>query len=250
VLARGARGTAIAHVALVGGEQASVYLSLNGDSRIAGRVVFEGDTPAPSLGSVRVRAAFAGPEGLTPTGPSSSYERIFFGQPTVVKPDGTFEIVGALSTVTLRTVEPVPGWTLHAVMADGRDLLEEPLELKGGEQVTNVELRFTDQIAELSGTTVDASGGPTAGCVVAVFPDNRERPASFHRMRLERADQKGRFTIANLPAGSYRLVAVPQLDAAYWMSMDSLDRLHQDAISTPVAAREKKETRLPCLNVQ
>jgi hypothetical protein len=87
VLARGARGTAIAHVALVGGEQATVYLSLNGDSRIAGRLVFEGDTPAPSFGSVRVRAAFAGPEGLTPTGPS--FERIFLGQPTVVKPDAT-----------------------------------------------------------------------------------------------------------------------------------------------------------------
>jgi hypothetical protein len=166
-----------------------------------------------------------------------------------VKPDGTFEISAVVGTIALQPTAPVRGWTLRAVRYGDRDLLDEPLTLTGSEEISGVQVVFTDQLAELSGTAVDAQGQLSPGCAVALFPDAGDLRAGSRRARLQRADQYGRFTMTDLLAGSYLAAAGPDVDAAVWLTADYRDRLRPAATRVTLADHEKKAIRLPCTSL-
>ena len=155
---------ALAHVRLSSGEDVSLTLTLGSGARLSGHVVFEGATAPPAPASVRLGVRGVGADAIVPSSGLSS-------GPATVKADGAFEMNGLVGTVALQPVVPLRGWTLRAVRYRDRDLLDEPLALSGSEDVSGVEVVFTDRPAELSGVSADAEGRPTPGCTVAVFPD-------------------------------------------------------------------------------
>ena len=230
---------ALAHIPLASGDETSVTLTLGPGARIAGRVLFDGSSPPPVLTSVRLGVRGAGPDAAVPPPGLSN-------GPVSVKGDGSFELTGVIGTIELQAMSPLPGWTLRAVRYGDRDLLDEPLTLTGGEAIAGVQAVFTDQLAAVSGTSVDVEGRPSPGCTIALFPEDGKTRFGSRRTRLLRADQNGRFSMSDLPIGSYLAAAMPDIDAAGWLTVDSLSRLQTIAARVTLTDREKKTVALRC----
>jgi carboxypeptidase family protein len=232
----------MARVKLSSGDDMSLTLALGAGARIAGRVAFEGSSAPPPPGGVRLGVRGVGPDTAVPA-PGLS------GGPVALKSDGSFEVNGVVGTIELQAAAPLRGWVLRSVTYGDRDLLEEPLTLSGGEEITGVQVVFTDRLADVAGSVVDGEERPSPGCTVAVFPaDGRGRFGS-RRTRLVRADQNGRFNASDLPSGSYLTAATPDVDAAVWLTADYLNRLQTISSPLTLTDRERKTITLRCASL-
>jgi hypothetical protein len=234
---------ALAHIHLAPGEVTSLMLTLSPGARLAGRVVFNGTSAPPALNSVRLGVRGTGPDAAIPSAGLSN------GAVTV-KSDGSFEMPALAGTFVLQPASPLRGWILQSVMLGERDLLDNPLTLTGSEEITGVQVIFTDQLADLSGNTADAEGRPAAGCAVAIFPAEGTPGFASRRTRLLRADQNGRFSVSDLPSGSYLAAAMEDVDGEGWLSADSLRRLRNTAMPVTLADRDRKIITLRCGGAQ
>jgi hypothetical protein len=122
--------------------------------------------------------------------------------------------------------------------------------LTGGEEVAGVQVVFTDQLATLSGTTVDSEGRPSPGCTIALFPEDGRTRFGTRRTRLLRADQNGRYNMLDVPAGSYLVAAMPDIDPAAWLTTDALSRLQAIASRVTLTDRDKKTVTLRCASAR
>ena len=105
---------------------------------------------------------------------------------------------------------PLPGWTFNGARFQGRDLADTPVEMRG-EDVAGVVLSFTDRPASITGA-VQTAAGADGDAIVAVYPTDEDAwtdaGRSPRRIKVARAGRDGTFTIANLPAGEYYVIAV------------------------------------------
>jgi hypothetical protein len=95
-----------------------------------------------------------------------------------------------------------------------------------------------DRASEISGTVREASGAPALEPYVVAF--SRDRSTWFpnsRRVAAVRSDRAGRYTIRNLPAGEYCLVAA-NLDANEWFDPVVLERLLPGSTAFTVAGTE------------
>src|SRR5262249_24725212 len=136
-------GRALTQIKVSSGDDLAITLRIGSGARIAGRVIFDGSSPPPSLASLRLAirgaARHAGAPGLA-------------NGAAIVKPDGTFEATSVIGTITLQPAAPIPGWTLRAETYGDRDLLDQPLTLTEGDDVRGIEMIFTDRLGDVSGT--------------------------------------------------------------------------------------------------
>lgn len=227
---------ALFHLNVSSGEESTLTVIAGAGARMSGRVVFNGSRPAPPFGGIGLRARGVGVDEFAP----------YSSNATPVRADGTFEVTGLVGTVVLQPSQPIPGWTLAAMRYGNRDLLDEPLALAGTENITDIDLVFTDELAQLSGTVVDAEGRPSPGCAVVLAPAQSDPRANSDRARLLRADQNGRFAIDDVRSGAYVAAAIKNIDAAAWLSRDYRDRLLPNASALTLADHEKKTATLVC----
>jgi hypothetical protein len=105
------------------------------------------------------------------------------------------------------------GWVLKSVVVKGRDAFDFPLEVGPGEEISDAVVTFTDVTQEVSGTLQDATGRPAPDYTIVVFPTDRRLWTSpvARRIRTARPGTDGRFTVANLPAGEYRIAALTDI---------------------------------------
>ena len=230
-------GKALAHVKLSSGEEASLTLMIGAGGRIAGRVVFDGSSRPPPLGSVRIAVRGAGIDRAA-IAPALS------NGPAVIKPDGSFELTGAVGTIQIAPNQ-AGRWTMRSATYGDHDLLDDPLTLTGNEDIRDVLVVYTDQLAEITAIVNDADGHAVPGCAVALFPDGVGAAVS-RRTALVRADQNGRVTFTGLLSGSYLAAAAPNIDASAWLSADSLDRLRSVATRVTLADHDKKSLTFSC----
>jgi hypothetical protein len=64
-----------------------------------------------------------------------------------------------------------------------------------------------------------------------------------------RADQNGRFSVADLPGGSYLAAATPEVDGAVWLTVDSLNRLKTVAAPLTISGRGTVTATLRCASL-
>jgi hypothetical protein len=165
-------------------------------SDVSGRVTFEttvnGAPPDPALIEI---AAIPVDYDLAPR------------QLANASPDaeGTFRMIGIHGQRRLQVVRAPAGWTLKAILSNGRDITDEVLEFGAkNQQVQSIEAIFTDQVNEVSGKVADDRANPVASVRVVIYSTERSRwyPASrFIRSVLTGPD--GTYSITGLPAGSY-----------------------------------------------
>jgi hypothetical protein len=141
----------------------------------------------------------------------------------------------------LRVRSGLPGWTLRAALANGRDISDTPIELDSSD-VAGVILSFTDRTSELSGqVTLDT--GTDEATTVMVFPTDPSAWIGYgsvsKRLVTTRADKTGNFSFQNLPGGDYYVVAVPDRQAGDWPNPTYLEQLATVATRVRVRDGEK-----------
>lgn len=140
---------------------------------------------------------------------------------------------------TLRAVGP-RGWTMKAVYEDGRDVTDVPLEIKS-ENVSGINVIFTDKISSLTGAVRDARGNGIGNVSVIAFPSDPKlwMPQSRHILTA-RTDAAGTFRLPVVPPGDYLVVAVDDVEQGEWFDPDFLEQIRKDAVRVRVDEGEQK----------
>ncbi len=233
--ANGTQGVGVARFS-VGSDDASVTVPLVKGARVSGRVVVEGDrlplSAAILIEAAPIYSAFGAPPtfGMTAAAP--------------VKADGSFEMNDLVGTRQLRVRFAPPGWLVKAILFDGRNLLDSPIELKGGEDLTNVQVVLTSRLSTLKGAVTDAAKAPMRDFSVLIFPADEELQHARSLARWVRPNQNGEFLADDLVPGSYLAIAVQDVDESRWPDAGYLTELRARATPVTLGASEKKTITL------
>jgi protocatechuate 3,4-dioxygenase beta subunit len=132
-------------------------------------------------------------------------------------------------------------WTLKSVTVAGRDVTDEPIELRSGHDVDNVTIVMTDRSTEISGTVRDGSGTGVAAMAVIAFSTDREqwRPQS-RSIQAVRTGQNGTYRLRGLPPGDYRIIATEDVEQGEWFDPAFLERVLPSSEKISLTEGEKK----------
>ena len=164
-----------------------------------------------------------------------------------VDKDGRFTLSGIpLGSIWIRAQSP-RGWSLKSVVVDGREAVDTPLDVRGGQKLAGASLVFTDRQTELNGTVTDNSGRPLTDYTVLAFPTDSAfwRPQA-RQIMTARPDQNGKFQIRGLPAGNYYLAVIDPLQQGEWFDPAFLEQQTADAtrLSLTEGATRTQDLRL------
>jgi hypothetical protein len=145
------------------------------------------------------------------------------------------------------TAEPPPGWHLRAVMFEGRDISDMPMEMKA--DVAGIVVVFSDDPTQIAGTVRNAQGAADENGSVVVFPTDRRMwtgySSLFNRRVLSRPiGARGEFRITALPPGDYFLAAIPDTRVEDWQDAKVLESLSRTATRVSLGEKDKKSVDL------
>jgi hypothetical protein len=145
----------------------------------------------------------------------------------VVKDDGSFAIPNVFGRARFQLTLP-DGWMVKSITHQGRELSDEVLELKSGEEISGVEILITSRVTEAAGNVVNATGTALGDATVLVFPADPSRWYENARaIRATRPDQQGRWQIKALPSGDYLAVAMEYMEVDAWQDPEFLESLRR-----------------------
>lgn len=237
---------AVAEVPVFAGDVRGVSLVLQPGVSVSGRVVFDAATlqPPGDLTTLRVMMGPRGGSYVSSFSDGTSIGNVLIspGSPRLLD-DGTFVVSGvAPGSYELRSTIPSDTegrWWLRSVMIGGRDLLDEPLDVRD-QHVSGVVITYTDRANELTGLFQTASGQPATDYYVVAIPADRALwRAGSRRLVSTRPATDGRFSLTRLPAGAYRLAALTDFDAADLADAAFLDALASRGIAVVVRDGER-----------
>ena len=228
-----------------GEDQTGLRVLTSRGATVRGRIVFDnGASPRFGPNSVTVSAP---PVGFPPARSPVS------GMRGSVRTDWSFELNGLVGPRVFRVTEPV-GWMLKAVRRDGRDITDTPIEFKGTEVLTGLEIVLSNTTTEIAGRVITEDGRAAMDYAVVIFPDDPEKwqtaalPAQPERasrvVKVGRPDQRGQFRVTGLPAGQYLAVAVMSIEDGAWNAIDVLKRLRPLGASVTLGDGERKTLEL------
>jgi protocatechuate 3,4-dioxygenase beta subunit len=237
LVAQSDNGAATERVSVGQEDIGGIQLVIANPARVSGRVVFEGTTPRP-LERLLVEAWSADPLGRAATIRTGAED----GRPAPVGANDRFTLPGVFGRRELRVNQLPPTWIVKSITTGGRDVLDVPIDFKGGEDLRDVVITVTDRSAALNGTVLDTRGGPASGMSVLLFADDpRQLP---RRARWEKPDQLGRFVMSGLPPGNYLIALVADVDDSQWSTAEYLDVFRAQAIHLTLADGEQKAITL------
>jgi hypothetical protein len=126
------------------------------------------------------------------------------------------------------------GWYLRSLTLDGRNLLDEPLELTDDDR-TGLAVTLTDRQTVVHGSVRDGRLQPASGAAVIVMPAVTTS-WSPNRTRKTRASTNGQFAVSGLPDGDYLVVAVDEALVEGWQDGRILAQLR--TLATRFSIRE------------
>jgi hypothetical protein len=235
ILAGEAR-TAMQSVLVAGSDLTITLVPVKGAS-VAGTITFEtAGSPTPtSLSAFRVNAV--------PLDPAIALPRL--QRPAIVNQNASFQLVDLVPGRYVIQASAMRGWTMKSATLNGRDVSEEPVEIKGGEQIDGLSVIFSDRTSGISGTVADGGKPAAAGLTVIAFPaeDGLRRPQS-RRIRAARTTEGGAYTIGDLPPGDYLVVVVDDVEQGEWFDPEFLASIASGAVRTSVEEGAQRQLTL------
>lgn len=211
-----------------------VTLSLQEGLTVSGRFAFEVDGVDPPTLMTRARLNLVPVDAtgimLNPTTSEVGASGTFTMRGVV---PGRYRLAGTFNT-------PEVNWILKSAYIKGKDALDAPFDVGPGDLITDAVITFTNRMQELSGTLQDAAKRPAPDFTVVVFPADKTLWASARRLRTTRPDTSGKFTFANLPAGTYRIAAVVDIGQEELRDPSLLEELAAASLIVTLADGEKK----------
>lgn len=193
---------------------AGVTLALQPGLTFSGIVRFDGVSqkrPA-SLASTRLTLAAPGSSGGGVAVANNTYIGIRPNAAANLSEDGTFTIPNVLPGLYTLIAPTHSGWWLRSVIANGRDLLDEPMNID--RSVSDTVVLYTDLRTEVTGVLQTPAGIPAVEYFVLVFSANRQHWfAGSRRTRTARPASDGRYVFMDLPPGDYFLAALEDVEA-------------------------------------
>jgi hypothetical protein len=218
------RQFAMAEVVVDGQDVEGVILAVQPALTLAGRFEFEGTPPlADALPrSARAPQMYLGGSIPIQTSP------LQVGDGWRFRIDGLVPGLLTPATALPGVRAPLGRWWVKSAVANGRDLLDAPLELR--ESLADVVVTFTERPSELAGSVSDREGhlAPQTW-VVAFSADPRFWFANSRRVAAVRTDAAGRYSIKNLPPGDYLVITSVDLERSEWFDPSVLERLAPNA---------------------
>jgi hypothetical protein len=155
---------ALVPIVVKGEDQTGLRVLTTRGATVRGRIVFDnGASPRFGPNSVTVSAP---PVGFPPARSPVS------GMRGSVRTDWSFELNGLIGPRVLRVTEPV-GWMLKAVRRDGRDITDTPIEFKGTEILTGLEIVLSNTTTEIAGRVITEDGRAAMDYAVVIFLTTR-----------------------------------------------------------------------------
>jgi hypothetical protein len=106
-------------------------------------------------------------------------------------------------------------FAIKSVEWGGQDYTTRPFDAASTASFSGVTITVTDRLATVSGSVKDK------GAMVLIFPVEQSLWTNFGfnppRIRTRMPDDEGNFSIAQLPAGDYFVMAVPRDDQYGWL---------------------------------
>lgn len=169
-----------------------------------------------------------------------SPQQIYFAGPQPqcqIGPDGRFTLTGV--PPGRYHVRVNGGITKSAVVA-GQDTLDFPLDFTSERDITDMVLTVGDQMTDLSGTILEASGKPALDyAIVIAAADPRYWIPGSRRISVARPDQNGKYTFRGLPPGAYQLTAVIDLEPGAQFDPEVLGSLARSSVPVMIAGTSK-----------
>ena len=178
---------------------------------VAGKEVNVALTPAPGVQTWRIDHVRSGghsasqrvhrfPSHAVPLGAMAATPGGRGTRPGDAGQNGQFTIGDVMpGFYSIRATAP-RGWTMKAVYLDGREVTDTPVEVRS-ENVTGLNVIFSDRISSLSGSVRDARGTPIGDVAVIAFPPDERLWLPQSRQIVTRADRPCRRLPARLNPG-------------------------------------------------
>ena len=199
---------------------------------VRGQVASDDGTPVTGLDRLSVRAR--------PLTWAARRSTLGFSGNGRVNADGTFEMTAVVGPVVLSIGTLTGDWTLKNVELNGRNLADDPIDVRHGETLNGVRVVLTNRPTHLRGALLDEKKQPADGTVV-VFPEETARWREDSRtVRAARPDQRGEFWIKGLPAGKYLIAAVDYVQDGQWYDPEFLADLRSRAERLSIDEAEHK----------
>ena len=182
------------------GNPASVTMALEPGANIAGRIAFDGKEP-----NRQNAGAWLVPTDVLP----AMRAGVITGNATLEPATGRFSMEGVMPGRYVLNGGGAErgrsGWMLKAATLNGRDVLDEPIDLRPGDDITDVRLTVTDRVTEISGAVLDAAGKPAvpAGWVLAFSAEKKHWWPGSRRVRVVRPGPASKYRVSALPPGQY-----------------------------------------------
>jgi hypothetical protein len=227
-----------------GRDLSGITVTLQPGMTVSGRLSFEAtratQPPAPTSVRIMLVPGSVVDVGLTGSG-SVAGVSLSMGSASA---DGTFSFQGLSPGRYMVTAAGVFGgtWMQKAVMAGGRNVFESGLEIRAGEDLSDVIIVLTDQIGEVSGRLLDANERPVPEYHIFVFPTDKKSWIQLSpRMRPPvRPASDGRFRVQALLPGEYYMTVLSKFDPANLYDTAFLEQVAGAAFRITLAEGEKK----------
>ncbi len=175
-------------------------------------------TVPPALGSGLMISARLADEHLAGQGS---------GRIAIARQDRTFTLPAMFGSRVIEWLNVPRGWYVKAVKYGDKDVLDEPIEFKGGANAPQLEVVLSTRGAVITGTAMDDARTPIARANVTLL-----RVASAARLTVAATvttGTTGGFRIGPLRDGEYIIVALPPatppLERGDWQGLDRLAAL-------------------------
>ena len=229
---------AMQELVVTGRDIGGIVLSLRPSIHIKGTIVFDATSrKAPdTLAGIGVSLNAVGPS-LTTVNTTFSIGLGLERPPTAnATANGGFELVGVLPGTYTISSAPAGGWWLRSVAFNGRDLLDDQIEINGSStDIVGVVLTFSDRPSGITGTLTAAPGQPAPDFTVMAFPTDRGNwKTGSRRIKTTRPSSDGSFTLSPLPAGEYFLAALTDIEPGEAQQAAFLEQLMASAVKITV----------------
>ena len=223
-------------ISVVDSNVTGISLVLSAGTAITGRVTFEGDAASAS-GAVAVNL--------------SSDDQIGLGSSQAqVQSDGAFTITGVPDgQYRLNLFSRCGACFVKAVTSNGADLSGKPIDVEGGAGPSPLEIVYSSNTADVSGTVATSDNQPGIGALVVVIP-NPDAPDRERRYRTATTDQYGRFDVKGVPPGEYTIIALQGMtDDQSFLDPDFMQQYANKAETLNLAEGDHKTLQLNLVSV-